>query len=236
MLSFKKYYLAEGIAIADLKKRYDKFNKKLFKGALPFSSSLKWKISNALKNSTAITKSKVDGEDINTSIVFSNVLNLPSDILDQILVHEMIHVFFHQRNDFFTRHGSDFRFKAIELGAKLGKIIPLTHDITDLDVNVDSFKGKETGAILLRQKGQYFVMFLKPETFDSEQQRMKSFLTKLVQREGLGEIYYLLKGAHPLSKKFPIVRKLGRRFNFSLVSPNQAEEMLKASKIFAEVK
>jgi hypothetical protein len=235
MLRFTQY-LEESVSLTDLKKKYDKFNRLAFDNKLRSSSHIDWKISKRLKNATALTHTKffpgTDRKIKSIGITFSTVVNLPDEEIDKVLVHEMIHVNFMETRNFKAGHGIFFKSMALAVGAKLGMVVPLTHDISEMDIDLDNFSGKEAGIVLWKQPdNKYFGMAFNADAL--EKQLLKALRDRLadaVIRQPPGQEFHFIIASHPMSQRFTLKRKLPKRLNFTLVSKKEAEEVIKTGR------
>ena len=238
MITFKNYLL-EGLQIADLRKRYDKFNMKLFSNELPSSDELGWKVSKKLKKATALTKAKYSGMKlISMAIEFSDRLALPDEEINKILIHEMIHVYFLRTKDN-ENHGPRFKKMAVELGSKVGLVIPITHDTSDFGINPD-----------IKSKERYFIM---KEEFDGSfsvgTYTLKSVdvyggivsvsdMIKRVINYNSSRIkkMWLLKSAHSIGERFAVKRKITKTLEFYHIKSELAADIINSSETIFETK
>jgi len=147
--------------ISQLQKWYKEFNTFLFNNELP-EIPLKF---NRAKRSAAAVNSTIQSikrngkkEYDNDSIIIKNIsfstLHIKTDeALKGIMVHEMIHVWLLSNGVPFTTgdksHGKEFMDKLHELQSKVNFTIPITEDVTQLEVNA---KGKTFYIAYIKRK------------------------------------------------------------------------------------
>lgn len=137
----------------NLHEKYKHFNRTLFDGKLPeipitWSNSMK-KASGRVLASYKPSTGNVIQDSIRMEI--SALFQSSTERLDGILIHEMIHVwFFGVKNDPYAGHGPSFKAKLAEIQRYVPDPIPLTDDITELQLD-DGVRKSEIGVILRRR-------------------------------------------------------------------------------------
>ena len=151
-------YLSEEIVdmkAMNLKAEYAKWNKKLFNNELPDIPIALGRMKDAtgLTSATVVKKGKRFSSVRDIKMKLSTNLKLTRQEFDEVLIHEMIHVyFFHVGIN--AGHGPEFKVKASELSKKVGFKIPLTHAVQNSEVDEKSVKPKEHAFLLLIRSGK----------------------------------------------------------------------------------
>ena len=139
----------------DLKARFAYWNKKLFNDKLP-EVPIKWCRS---RSHSGICKSDIrNGVFENHSIEISNLYDREESGYDQIMIHEMIHLFNHveyptvrEYRRYFDKggHGAHFEQKAKEMSEKSGLKISVRDDLEGATAPT---KGSKLGVIIIYDK------------------------------------------------------------------------------------
>lgn len=179
MKSFRQY-LTETLSQAALGPLYDTINRKAFDNELP---RVKLRISSKLNRATGIAKAKMrNGVLIPDSleIAVSDKFALDPDTLEMILAHEMIHIWFYILGDFKESHGMKFRAKASEVGRRLGKTIPLTHDSSGLQI---SRPPKDVAiALIINEKNNKIGIFYNYTSYLKNTRLLEAYIKELSER------------------------------------------------------
>jgi|GEM_PF-3051395 len=136
----------------NLKQIYDKWNRKLFGGELP-SLPLKWTRSRTMGGYVKQSYNRMTGEVTSKVLAISDYLTMDEQRFDEIMIHEMIHVWQGHENIWERQrggHGPRFVEKARELSQKVGFKITLTEDISDLDAS-DAVSTKDFIVVFLER-------------------------------------------------------------------------------------
>jgi hypothetical protein len=167
--SFKQF-LFESTTNAKLALMYDRINRVAFGNELP---PIKPRISSRLNRATGITTAKQQGGKLvgDIGIAISDKYILDDNTIEVILAHEMIHAWFFVNGDFKETHGIRFKAKAHEIGSKLNKTIPITHDTTGLKITRPP---KKVGVVLFIRNDRISATFYNTNTFLREYEQIKS--------------------------------------------------------------
>lgn len=224
--------------------RYAKFNKQFFNGELPKIPITFSRLKNVGGFVNAITtrKTKYDTPVLKDGSMFmkiSTTMLRTEQGLDEILLHEMIHVWFFHKGDFKENHGSKFIRKAKEIGDIVGYKIPLTDNITALDIHEDAIK---TIAVLLFKEtnGQYVYATVSATAARDKLATINEYFAKYLEERKMGNFagLYLINTAmwnkHAL--KSPAQRMAaGKLKRYYLRDPLLVDDLIKNGKLVHSV-
>ncbi len=153
--------------LSHIQHKYEEFNNRYFKGELP-QIPIRWK---KLKRASAVvefTAATVKGKKTyipNTMVMsFDTTYVRTKEEYEPILLHEMIHVYdVAIRNDVIANHGAQFLAKRRELSARTGIDIPLTDNISGLQLKNETVKPVAVVA-RIRNDGLYAFALLSVNT------------------------------------------------------------------------
>lgn len=226
MNSFKSFRLLLEMSNTKLEMMYNNINRIAFDNELP---PIKPKVSSRLTRATGLASAKVrNGVLIGSpEIKISDKYVMDDDEVEVILAHEMIHVWFFMQGDFKESHGVKFKAKAREVGQKLRKEIPLTHDAANLEI---ARGPKDVYVILyIENPSKMYITFYNAKSFIKNHlyaiaaiQTIKPRSSKLKD----AEIRYM-RAKTMLAHKYPVhmVSKT-RSPNIYSISPSEAREFL----------
>lgn len=144
----------------DLRRRFDEFNVKVFKGIIPADTIIKCKQLKGVsgRTKTAIKKNYLTGVAFRTkpiTILMSTTRIYESDEVDAILLHEMIHAFLYAIGNFTDNHGGEFAALATRVERETGIKVPLRHDTSKADFAA----GAKLTGVLVQEAKQAFLLF-----------------------------------------------------------------------------
>ena len=196
---------------------YDEFNKKYFGGKLP---KIPIEVTAQLRRAggKAHAKSEADAEGVvryvPTRIQISSFYKSHPDRFKNILLHEMLHVFFfstmtsREYERYFRKnaHSDLFALYAKKLSDASGITVGLTDDISDAEVH--QTKKKTFGYLVCLINTNTAIRVVKDSFYDDEQNLaiLKRHLVKMKSR-GLKEAY-IGKSDNPYLLRFPVQRSV----------------------------
>ena len=182
MLSFQQFIAEGAIAIGDyqLEAKYQHFNHLLFNGELP-KIPITW--SKSLGNISGIVRAQ--GRNFGFNVVqgtirmeISSLFKSSEERLDGIMLHEMIHVYFFAiKDDGRESHGAGFKAKLAELQAKCDFTIPLTDNVTELELD-NGVRASEIGVILKTDEKGTWAAFIGKTAWLKYEQRIIQNITR----------------------------------------------------------
>lgn len=177
-LTASELFASEARKKFNLKKEYQKWNTKLFGGELPMIP-FKWVRSKRVGGYVKVRMNRMTGEHTATVLAISDYLTLDENRFNQIMIHEMIHVWqaVHNIDEPKGGHGRTFVQKAREIGSKVGLKIPLTEDITNLEVS-DAVATKDFMVVLIDNKGSKGHMVFTMSNWNSNNAKFEADLER----------------------------------------------------------
>lgn len=221
----------------DLKSKYRYWNSKGFGGELP-SIPMKWVRSKRVGGYVEATvryKTPMDrrlgtGEVTLKKLAVSNFLQMSEERFDEILLHEMIHVYVMGILGKAGRgggHGADFLAKRREVSSKTGVNIPMTEDISGLQLAED-VPDKDVGVLLAKRDGKTLMQVFNLNVL----KRVYRNVADTMERRGYPWFAFIQSNEREL-QKYPEQRKYNRRWykvNDSLVN-----DIMRGGRILQEV-
>lgn len=179
--SIRRMFEAAGIKDkVDLRREYNKFNAKYFNGELP-NIKLTWSKTKSAGGQAVGLWNKLTGVIIPKEIKISTFLEMDRDRFDKIMLHEMVHIWQYVNgiNEREKRgHGRTFQQKAKEIGNKAGIIIPLTEDISGMEVSED-VKATQYVVVLWERNGQKRMSMFMRGGFDKNRTNIEKYFQGL---------------------------------------------------------
>ncbi len=221
----------------DMKKEYARLNSLLFDEKLGLYP-MKW---NRRKGAGAITRLKRAGSFyVVTSVEMSTYYESTYQGFLNRLAHEMIHVFLHEMKDEFAmkdshRHGRMFRHEMKRInGMGKGFNINVREDVTgDTKVNVKKGREKRFGVLLVQgNRGKGIIVFNDKAIGGAYDMMLMQDAAWL---QSLGDMTFLYSMDQQLAK-YPVKRKLGRRFGMYGIDNNRFKNVMDNGQPFAEIK
>jgi len=182
----RKFTASDARKTFNLKTEYSKWNRMLFGGELP-DIPLKWVRSKRVGGYVQVMVNRMTGESTAKVLAISDFLTLDENRFNQIMIHEMIHVWQAQYNirESKGNHGRQFITKARELGPKVGLKIPLTEDISDLEAS-DAVQSKDFIVVLISgAKDKDGHMIFTESNWNSKKAKFEADLKKLSSMYGI---------------------------------------------------
>jgi len=159
----------------NLDQKYRHFNHLLFGGALP-TIPIKWSASMKKASGRVLYVPETFGYHVKPGSLrmeISSLFQSTEERLDGIMVHEMIHVWFlGVKNDGKESHGPAFKAKLAELQHHCHFTIPLSDDITDLEMS-DSVRSSEVGVVVMVKNGEKYGTFFGKTDWLKYRDRLK---------------------------------------------------------------
>jgi len=241
------------ITVAEVERRYKHWNQKLFGGLLPVipinvkslkSASGRTTVNitrhagqpKIRSNSNMSNLMRMSGTKPNITInsiemTISNSMKLTSENLDQVIIHEMIHVEFAANGYPLEGHGSGFERRRRELSKAAGFEIPLTHDISELKLN-DAANAREVLILMPEPPGRKAsIMMLTLATEDSAKKWIDTANNRVAG-------FKLYKMKTTLAQKYPVRRSLprafGNRITFNIPQPDELKHIREDGKLIYE--
>lgn len=241
------------ITVAEVKQRYQQWNQKLFAGQLPeipiYVRPLKGSSGRTTVNYTRSANQpkirsnsnlyrlmqmsgKTPDITINSiEMTISNTMKMTSENLDQVIIHEMIHVEFAATGRPMEGHGREFESRRRELSKQVGFEIPLTHNIAELKLN-DASRARDVLVLMAeRPGGKASVLML---TLPMEQDA-RTWMDKANNRVAGFKLY---KIRTTLAQKYPVRRTLprafGNRISFHFIQPEELQHIRDEGKVLYE--
>lgn len=231
------------ITLDEVTRRYNDWNRKVFGGKLP---EIEIKVSRlkGASGKTTVNYTEIKGQvprsnsnmaylmslgkiknnvQINKiTMAISNAMKFTSQELDEVILHEMIHVELQAAGFISAGHGPQFESRRRELSAKVGFEIPKVHDIVQLKLN-DKTNAKEV-LVLLKPKGmEKYAVFFQPVLSDK--------ITAWLERSSAQDLT-LYKVKTTLVGKYPVKRSLPRgSFDLFGISPEEAKHIEQEGKV-----
>lgn len=220
----------------DLKGKYDFWNRKAFGGELPRvplgwirSKKVGGQVSASAKITDPVTYRITGKADITVKkLVLSNFLVGAEDRLDALMLHEMIHVYVLGVLGINERpggHGPNFQAMRKEIQSKTGIKIPVTEDITGLEVSPE-VRTRPFGVVLAKRGGKLLMQMLNLNSF----RRLKGeILSYMLDNDYLFPWARLLITDERELLKHTEQRKFGRRW--SVIDRDLWEKLLESGKV-----
>jgi predicted SprT family Zn-dependent metalloprotease len=244
---------AVNITVSDVERRYKQWNQKLFGGKLPeikisvrpLKSASGRTVVNYTRhkdqpkiraNSNTYRLMQMSGVKPNVTInsiemIISNSMKLTSENLDQVIIHEMIHVEFASNGDYLEGHGREFERRRQELSKIVGFEIPLTHDVSELKLNDASLAKEVLILVAERPNGKASILMITPTT----EAKAKEWIDTANHRVAGFKLY---KMKTTLAQKYPVRRTLprafGNRITFHIPQSDELKHIKEHGKIIYE--
>ncbi len=222
----------------NLEEKYKLFNKLYFYNLLPtiplsYSKSktvggqVKARYTKALGGGNVLVQGSL-------SLTITNLYKRTEEQFDAILLHEMIHVYFIVNGNFTEQHGRYFNDLRKEISEKSGIDIPLTDNISDLELESD--KNTKMGVILLKRKdGRYsFALISKKNAIEKIQEIERTWISRLSKYGDVAEISIHTIESPLFTKyslKYPVQRNLTKLGYYKLPDGSLDELLSKGEKI-----
>jgi len=236
----------------DLGKKFDHYNTTLFNGEIP-KIPVYWA---KLKGVGGITVAKVkkpsNGRggynryhgvtliEGSLEIKISNILKRSEDDLNGIIIHEMIHAYFISKHMFDVNHGYKFVEMVNKLSKMVGFSIPLTDEMTNVDLVDDSII-KPVGVIILsKTNGTQSFALVSPKLLQSAEflESLKIYSYRLDMTK-IDAYTIKSKNWHTVSLIFPIQRLTSdsiRRGKMKLYKMDDSNTVVSVSNLFIDLK
>ena len=189
----------------DLRKEYSKYNKMYFNGDLPANLNLGWNRSKQAGGVALGTLNRRTGEITPEAIKISTFLKMDMERFKKILLHEMIHIWMFVKNDN-SGHGAVFKSLARQIGSKAGLVIPLTEDISGMEVS-DEVKATEYVAVLFGSGSLDKMALFYRRTFDKVRDEVESWAQRKADVTENYQAEFIRSNYRDLMK-FPAMRKM----------------------------
>lgn len=192
--------------------RYAYWNRELFNNELPTLKEIAFKkIANGITGKAIVNGILQKGNhDIVesydwASIHMSKLIKYTQKILDIVLIHEMIHIYYMCVQKMNIHHDKPFQDKAKELGEKIGLVIPLTDSITEFKAHEESLL--DTTIIVLEFPSTYAVCFFPMKKFEESKYMVADYFKRTIEEFKHMQIKLVCGiGKHGLTQKYPIQR------------------------------
>lgn len=140
-----------------------------------------------------------------TSILLSKNIKYTQKILDVILIHEMIHVYYLSVQKMNINHGKPFQNKAMEIGNRVGFTIPLTDNITEFKAHEESLQN--VTIIILEFPNTTAVCFYPMKKFEEATVMVVNYFKDYLEEYKHSQVKMTCGiGKHGLTQKYPIQR------------------------------
>jgi SprT-like family len=206
MKTFQQYLIETPIELGDysLENRYEHFNHLLFGGTLPkipitWTKDLKHASGRVVARATdRWTQTPVPGT---IRMEVNALFRSSEERLNGIMVHEMIHVYFFAiKNDGRESHGAGFKAKLAELQPKCDFTIPLTDDVTELEVD-SGVRMSDVGVILKTDERGVWGGFIGKTAWQKYEPRI---MANMMRRQVPGISYSFHFGKTNLHRKYKV--------------------------------
>jgi hypothetical protein len=193
----------------NLQGKYRYWNAKAFGGELP-PIPIKWMRSKTMGGRVRATLSRSTGDITLKNMAISNYLVMDEERLDGIMLHEMVHVYVLGVLGLAERsggHGREFYKKMREVSSKTGIHVPVTEDITGLEISED-VPTKPIGVVLaINNAGKKVMQVFNVRSLIRSSREIPERL------EALGYKWFaILQVKDRELMKFPEQRKFGRKW------------------------
>jgi len=221
----------------DLKAKFRYWNSKGFGGELP-NLPMKWVRSKKVggyveamvRYKTPMDRRLGNGEVTLKKLAISNFLQMSEQRFDEIMLHEMIHVYVMgvlQKAGRGSGHGSYFMAKRREVMGKTGVNIPLKEDISGMDL-ADDVPNKEVGVILAKRDGKTFMQVFNLKVL----KRVYKNVAELMELRGYYPWFAFVESDKRELQKYPEQRKYGR--GWYKVNESMAQDILNGGNVLAQ--
>lgn len=123
-----------------LNERFDKFNRMIFKQPLP-RPEMHISSAKTFMGQFKTERHGFGGGNVTYHLTLSNRYNLPEEVLEDAVIHEMIHFYiFHFRLRDSSSHGPVFRKLMNEINSRFGRHITVSHRCTPEQLESDKTK------------------------------------------------------------------------------------------------
>jgi hypothetical protein len=222
----------------DLKSKYRYWNSKGFGGELP-SIPMKWVRSKRVGGYVSATvkyKSQIDrrlgtGEVTLKKLAVSNFLQMSEERFDEILLHEMIHVYVMGILGKAGRgggHGAYFLTKRREVMGKTGVNIPMTEDISGLDLAED-VPDKDVGVLLAKKDGKTLMQVFNLNVL----KRVYRNVADVMEKHGYYPWFAFIQSSERELQKYPEQRKYRR--GWYKIPDSLVNDIMRGGRILQEV-
>jgi len=195
----------------DLKQEFNNLNGEIFNGELELVFPLHWiKLKNAMGR-VSYTRYRATGEIIITKLVLSTFFDVTAEVLRNIMIHEMVHVYFLQILSSLEGHGFHFMKKIADINRKFSHYnVQRTEDVSDYDVEPSVFIQKTLNFYLLHSKKRKDILIGVYRNLDRPDKSFKSNFKHFVNFKGT-DIYKVEYGKSDLLdlQRFKLARTLG---------------------------
>lgn len=154
--------MLEAVTDINIKRMYANFNAKYFDNKLPRNLTIKWFNRKGLGGAAGakVRRTKRRGFPDKVEIVeisfiaISKIYERNESGIEEIMIHEMIHVWLYTQGVFDTtgrdkQHGLEFQLKKREVEPKFGRAIPDSEKVSDLNLSTESETNKREFGIVL---------------------------------------------------------------------------------------
>jgi hypothetical protein len=221
----------------DLKSKYRYWNARAFGGELP-NLPLVWTRSRRLggyvkalvKYDNMLQKRMGEGNITLKKLAISNFLQMSEERFDEIMLHEMIHVYVMGVLGKTESHGYEFLRKRREVQSKTGIKIPITEDISGMEIAED-VPDREVGVLLAKKKdGKTMMQVFGLRAFN---RLYRNIIDEMKRKEYWYPWFALVESKERELQKYPEQRKYRR--GWYLVQDSFAKDILQEGRVLAEV-
>jgi len=241
------------ITVAEVERRYKQWNQKLFTGQLPeIKISVKRLKSTSGRTTVNYTRQagqpkiransnmyrlmQMSGRKPNITVnsiemAISNSMKMTSENLDQVIIHEMIHVEFAANGNPLEGHGREFEQRRKELSRMVGFEIPLTHDVSELKLNDASNARNVLVLMAERPSAKPSILMLTPQS----EAKAKEWIDTVNHRVAGFKLYRIKT---TLAQKYPVRRTVPNAFRnrirFHIPQPEELKHIQDEGQIIHE--
>ena len=227
-----------GVEPFDLNSKYRHWNSRAFGGELP-SLPLKWirskrvggMVRASIRYDNPFDRRMGKGNITLKDLSISNFLKMDEARFDGIMLHEMVHVYnlgvlgINERRG---GHGSQFLEKRREVASKTGVDIPLTEDISNLELAED-IPEKQVGVVLAKKGSKTLMQVFSMRSLIQQSQQIAD---RLRSRNYLYPWFAILGSKERELMKYPEQRKEGR--SWWVIADSFADELLRGGVVITQ--